>query len=186
MGGKIKALFIGCTYNGDKDHIPAPKHDAQVMRKFIGDRDELKFRPTRQNILNALKWLVEDVDADGIKHVFFYFSGHGGKRGHGTYICPTDCKQKGNITAHDLRKELVERLGPHQHLTAFFDHCHSGNSLAVPYLYKTPHDLHHIQHTHHAAHGHNKKTMPVVVRRQVTTPRVLTRAVHSFVSALPT
>ncbi|KAJ7484915.1 caspase domain-containing protein [Mycena galericulata] len=175
MGGKIKALFIGCTYNGTTDHIPAPKYDAQAMRKFIEehyqvhssrilheDRDEPKFRPTKQNILNALKWLIKDIDTDGIKHVLFYFSGHGGQRGHGTHICPSDYKKNGNITAHDLRKELIERLGSHHHFTAFFDHCHSGNSLAMPYLYKTPHDLNHIKHTHHAAHGHNKKTMPVV------------------------
>ncbi|KAJ7747125.1 caspase domain-containing protein [Mycena maculata] len=152
MGGKIKALFIGCSYDGQDRHMEAGKHDVKVMAKFIKENYNVhdsrvlhedapeSRQPTKRNILNALKWLVSDLD--GIKHVFFYFAGHGGLNSHNvSHICPTDSRKAGHISANTLRDELVGRLGRHHHLTAFFQHCHSGNSLEMPYLYPTPRHL---------------------------------------------
>ncbi|KAJ7736228.1 caspase domain-containing protein [Mycena maculata] len=175
MGGtKIKALLIGCSYDGQQMHMEAGKHDVKAMTKFIEknyhvpsshvrilheDAQESR-HPTRRNILHALKWLVNDLD--GVKHVFFYFAGHGGLgKNNVSHICPTDFKKADSITADTLCSELVGHLGKHQHLTAFFQHCHSGNSLEMPYLYTTPHHLERGQHKHHRSHFH-RAGMPVV------------------------
>jgi hypothetical protein len=41
----------------------------------VGDDDERYIVPTKENILEALDWLVEDISAGDV--VFFMFAGHG-------------------------------------------------------------------------------------------------------------
>ncbi|KAF8190625.1 peptidase C14, caspase domain-containing protein [Mycena galopus ATCC 62051] len=149
---KVKALLVGCSYNGQDCEMKAGKHDVMAMKDFIQDNFVWRNtrvlyeggphhrKPTRENIIRGFKWLVEKADPDE-DHLFFYFAGHGGLKHGISHILPVDHEEEGNITAARMRKELVDSLDSGQQLTAFFQHCHSGNSLELPYVCKKPDDL---------------------------------------------
>ncbi|KAF8190626.1 peptidase C14, caspase domain-containing protein [Mycena galopus ATCC 62051] len=147
---KIKALLVGCSYDDQDCEMQAGKLDVKAMEIFIKDNFEWSAtrvlwedapdhrQPTRDNILNGFQWLVNDIDWEK-DHLFFYFAGHGGLDDDGvSHILTVDGK---HITAARMRKELVDTLGSGQQLTALFQHCHSGNSLEMPYVCKKPRDL---------------------------------------------
>jgi hypothetical protein len=101
-------------------------------------------KPTKQNIISAMQWLVRDAKPND--SLFFHYSGHGGQTkdsdgdeadGFDETIYPADFKVAGHIVDDEMHSIMVKPLPPGCRLTAIFDSCHSGSVLDLPYIYST-------------------------------------------------
>ncbi|KAG9074769.1 Ca(2+)-dependent cysteine protease, partial [Ceratobasidium sp. UAMH 11750] len=111
----------------------------QDIRVLVDAPDHPSSRPpTRENILEGIKWLVDGCQS-GDKR-FFYYSGHGTrvedingdeKDGYDEGIIPCDWSSGDAdiIIDDDLREYLVDSLPTGAYLTALFDCCRSGTIL---------------------------------------------------------
>jgi Ca2+-binding EF-hand superfamily protein len=90
--GKKKALFIGANYYGSEGILQSSIHDCQIMKTLLTDtfgwdlkqdvnmkilRDNttnLKQRPNRKNIVEAVQWLVDGAKKGDV--LFLHYSGH--------------------------------------------------------------------------------------------------------------
>jgi len=157
-GGKKRALVIGINYVlCSKGRLNGCINDARNISAFV--RQHFGFQemrvmtddtppnspdhPTKQNLLQAIRWLV--ADARPGDSFFFHFSGHGGQSedktgmeddGLNETILPADFQQAGMIVDDDLHNMLVRNLPEGCRFTAIFDSCHSGTALDLPYIYK--------------------------------------------------
>jgi hypothetical protein len=155
--GRKKALCIGINYIGQKNELHGCIDDAHDIRNFLIRRyhyrpenvmiltDDLPDRtqhPTRQNMINAMHWLVEGAKCHD--SLFFHYSGHGGQvtgsdvdpeKGYDDVIFPVDYQQTSHIVDSDLNNYLVHSLPQGCRLTSLFDSCHSGTVLDLPYQY---------------------------------------------------
>ncbi|KAG2137978.1 caspase domain-containing protein [Suillus clintonianus] len=158
---KKKALCIGINYKGQNRELRGCVNDAWNMSEFLKSSwnyanedimvltDEpynLKYMPTKRNILNALRWLVKDAQPGD--SLFFHYSGHGGRivdldgrrvdghraDGFEKAIHPVDRERAGEIVMEDLYHMMVKPLPTGCSLTALFDSCHSGTVLDLPYI----------------------------------------------------
>ncbi len=149
-----KALLIGINYIGTSNELHGCINDVVNIKNFIKkdydfSDDEImlmtevsensKRIPTKQNIIDAIKWLVSDCDASS--RLFMHYSGHGGSikdtsgdeaDGRDETIFPLD----GMIVDDDLKQMLIEPLKKGARLTCIFDCCHSGTALDLRYNYK--------------------------------------------------
>lgn len=98
--------------------------------------------PTKKNIQNGLKWLVEGCT--GGDNLVFYFSGHGLRQpdfdmdeldGYDETICPVDFMEEGMITDNEINATIVSPLKNGVTLHAIVDACHSGTILDLAYVY---------------------------------------------------
>jgi len=157
--GNKKALLIGINYLGKSAQLNGCINDANNMKHFLttkfgfsdapgkmivltDDQKEKLKRPTRKNMINAMKWLVNDCKPGD--SLFFYFSGHGGQAkdldgdevdGYDETILPVDFEQSGEIIDDEMNAIMVKPLPEGVRLTALFDSCHSGTALDLPYIY---------------------------------------------------
>ncbi|KAJ8086888.1 hypothetical protein PM082_005713 [Marasmius tenuissimus] len=155
--GRKRALCIGINYYGSDRPLKGCINDAIHIRDYLikhrgfrredimtlrDDSPNPRKRPTRKNMLAAMRWLVEGAQKDD--SLFFHYSGHGGQTedldgdeidGFDEVIFPSDYKQKGHILDDDLHTIMVKPLPPGCRLTALFDSCHSGTVLDLPYVY---------------------------------------------------
>ncbi|KXS12938.1 hypothetical protein M427DRAFT_501775 [Gonapodya prolifera JEL478] len=167
QGGR-KSLLIGINYVGQaKAELKGCWNDVKNMRGFISgppfcfptDEEHMRVltdepgassdcRPTRRNILDAMKWLVEDIGEGDSR--FFHFSGHGVQRedndadeedGFDESILPVDYTAQGPILDDELNRILVRSIPPTARLTCIFDSCHSGTVLDLPFVYSSTGDL---------------------------------------------
>lgn len=108
------------------------------------DTTERRHLPTRQNMIDAMKWLVRSAKPHD--SLFFHYSGHGGQLedrdgdevdGFDEVIFPLDFQEAGQIVDDDLHEIMVSRLPTGCRLTALFDSCHSGTVLDLPYIYSS-------------------------------------------------
>ncbi|KAG2212989.1 hypothetical protein INT46_011490 [Mucor plumbeus] len=161
--GKKRALLIGINYTGTSNELNGCINDVANIKEFLmslydfqekdmviltDDREEDKFRPTRNNIIAAMQWLVNDAEPDD--SFFLHYSGHGG-RVHDIHsdeddnfdetIYPLDFQEfegeSGQLKDDDMHNLLVKPLPPKCRLTCIFDSCHSGTVLDLPYVYST-------------------------------------------------
>ncbi|KAA1478910.1 peptidase C14 [Dentipellis sp. KUC8613] len=155
--GRRRGVCIGINYTGSRNELKGCVNDATNVWHFIVDnyhypRDQVLFitdstnepraRPTRKNILRAMKWLVEGAQSDDA--LFFHYSGHGGQTkdrdgdevdGYDEVIFPEDYQTAGVITDDDMHDIMVKPLPPGCRLTAVFDVCSSVTIPYLPYLY---------------------------------------------------
>ncbi|GJE99037.1 caspase family protein [Phanerochaete sordida] len=157
--GRKKALCIGVNYIGTQEQLSGCINDAHNVRNFLithcGYRSEdivlltddsrnPRQIPTRQNMIDGMKWLVRSAQ----KHdaLFFHYSGHGSQvkdrdgdevDGFDEVILPVDFRKAGIITDDVMHDIMVTPLPTGCRLTALFDSCHSGTALDLPYLYHT-------------------------------------------------
>merc|ERR1712063_11208 len=115
-----------------------PSENAKILR----DDDENNM-PTRENIENAISWLV-----DGAKEgdtLFFQFSGHGGQvpdadgdeeDAKDETIIPCDYQSAGQITDDQLFEMLVKPLPKGVTMTVIMDCCHSGTGMDLSFIHK--------------------------------------------------
>ncbi|KAF8423843.1 caspase domain-containing protein [Tirmania nivea] len=157
--GKKKALLIGINYFGQRGQLRGCINDVKNMSNFLIERFGYKREdmviltddqqnplsiPTRQNILQAMHWLVKGAEPND--SLFFHYSGHGGQTkdndgdendGYDEMIYPVDFRYNGHIVDDDMHAIMVAPLKAGVRLTAIFDSCHSGSALDLPYLYST-------------------------------------------------
>ncbi|EJF64750.1 hypothetical protein DICSQDRAFT_80416 [Dichomitus squalens LYAD-421 SS1] len=157
--GKKKALCVGINYFGQSAELKGCINDARNVTRFLqelyGYREEdivlltddaqnPRQIPTRDNIIQAMQWLVRNAQPND--SLFFHYSGHGGQTkdldgdeadGYDEVIYPVDFKQAGHLVDDTMHEIMVRPLPPGCRLTAIFDSCHSGSVLDLPYIYST-------------------------------------------------
>lgn len=161
---KKKALCIGINYKNQDKELRGCVNDAWNMAEFLKSSwnyakedimvltDEpynLKYMPTKRNILSALRWLVKDAQPGD--SLFFHYSGHGGRiidlddrrvdghrvDGFEKAIHPVDWEHAGEIVTEDLYDAMVKPLPTGCRLIALFDSCYSGTVFDLRYIYQT-------------------------------------------------
>lgn len=143
------ALLIGCNYKGSDYELFGCINDVNHLKnKLISQykfnnitvlTDDTIQKPTKNNILNALKNLL--INSKSGDTLFFCFSGHGTQ----TYdknndeidkldeiIVPLDFKY---IIDDELNTIISNNLKEGVNLFALFDSCHSGSVLDLKYQY---------------------------------------------------
>ncbi|KAF7333793.1 hypothetical protein MVEN_02336100 [Mycena venus] len=157
--GRRRALCIGINYRGQSHELHGCINDAKHIFSFLvryagyrpedivvltDDSPHARAQPTRQNMIDAMNWLVKGAQLHDA--LFFHcksHSGHGGQTpdldgdevdGYDDVIFPLDYQHAGHIL------DDVNPLPPGCRLTtedvqAIFDSCHSGTVLDLPYSY---------------------------------------------------
>lgn len=154
-----KALLIGINYIGHaRGQLRGCINDVKNIYNFLttkysyrpeniivltDDQTDPSRRPTRVNIINGCKWLLNgNQPGDAF---FFHFSGHGGQvedksgdedDGYDETILPCDYNTAGQIIDDDLHTLLVKPLVEGARLTAVMDCCHSGTGMDLPFVHK--------------------------------------------------
>ncbi|WJZ84561.1 hypothetical protein VitviT2T_004161 [Vitis vinifera] len=153
-----RALLCGVSYRGLKYRLRGTINDVNRMQQFLTkrfnfpkqsirilteDQPKEEDTPTRKNIENALRWLVEDCQSGD--SLVFYFSGHGLRQpdfngdendGFDETLCPVDFSKEGMILDNDINSIIVKPLPAGVKLHAIIDACHSGTILDLHYIYK--------------------------------------------------
>ncbi|KAM7279855.1 hypothetical protein ACFE04_006989 [Oxalis oulophora] len=155
--GRKKAVVCGINYYG-KFRLQGSVNDAKNIRNLLiecygfplnsiwmlsdEDKDPMN-RPTKQNMIRALEWLIEDCQS-GDSLVFFY-SGHGSRvaddnfdeqDGYDEALCPLDFKTAGKLLDDDINDIIVKPLPPNVKLLAIMDTCFSGTVLDLQHVCK--------------------------------------------------
>ena len=109
------------------------------------DLTDLTLKPTRKNIIEAIKWLVTDLkNGDS---VYFHYSGHGGlvkdvnndeTSGQDSCIYPISDSTIEIITDDELKEILVNKLPTETKCFAVLDSCHSGSGFDLRYNINAP------------------------------------------------
>ena len=86
--GKKRALLIGINYFGTKAELKGCINDVKNVSNFIreghgfsevltltDDQNDPMYKPTKQNMINGLRWLVQDAQPND--SLFLHYSGHG-------------------------------------------------------------------------------------------------------------
>ncbi|GLB40399.1 putative metacaspase [Lyophyllum shimeji] len=157
--GKKKALCIGINYTGQQGELSGCINDVVHIVRFLithygykeedmviltDDQANPVSKPTKDNILQAMQWLVRGAAPND--SLFFHYSGHGGQTkdldgdeadGYDEVIYPLDHERNGHIVDDLIHDIMVKPLPPGCRLTAIFDSCHSGSALDLPYIYST-------------------------------------------------
>lgn len=156
--GPKKALLIGINYTGTSNQLNGCINDASNVKRFLltqgfsennivmltDDQQAARAVPTKQNILDAMRWLVKDAQPSS--SLWFSYSGHGVQvedkdgdedDGYDEAICPLDYESAGLIIDDEMHDIMVKPLQSGVRLTALFDSCHSGTALDLPYMYST-------------------------------------------------
>ncbi|XP_062176107.1 metacaspase-1-like [Alnus glutinosa] len=151
-----RAVLRGVTYQNNKYRLKGTINDVKKMRDLLIDRfgyskecirvlteeEEPAFIPTKKNIQDSLKWLVESSEPGD--RLVFYFSGHGLRQpdfnnderdGFDETICPVDFMQEGMILDNDISATIVWPLKKDVTLHAIVDACHSGTILDLECIY---------------------------------------------------
>ena len=154
-----KALLIGINYANDRSNrLSGCINDVLHIRNFIKEEygfedqeiylmtelsEDSKKIPTKKNIMEGIKWLMNDVNEHS--QLFMHYSGHGShvrdrnkeeRDGKDEVICPLDFNRSGYISDDVLRKLLVDPLCKGAKLTVIADCCHSGTVCDLRVNYK--------------------------------------------------
>jgi hypothetical protein len=154
--GLVKALLIGINY------LPFPElklygcindvtNIRSVLQRFYPNckdvrilTDQTAMKPTKQNILSSIQWLVKDLKPG--QSVYLHYSGHGTRvmdtngderSGADSCICPYDGSQFQIITDDELRSFLVNKIPQGSKCFTVLDCCNSGTALDLRYTWKS-------------------------------------------------
>ncbi|KDR73066.1 hypothetical protein GALMADRAFT_252495 [Galerina marginata CBS 339.88] len=157
--GKKKALCVGINYFGQQGELRGCINDVKNIQGFLiseygykredmviltDDATNPRMQPTRENIIQAMQWLVRGAQPND--SLFFHYSGHGGQTkdldgdegdGFDEVIYPVDYEANSHIVDDLMHDLLVKPLPPGCRMTAIFDSCHSGSAMDLPYIYST-------------------------------------------------
>jgi len=152
---KLRALLIGINYIGSRNELKGCINDVNnsldfIIKKYGFQKENIRIltdntaiRPTKDNIITGMKWLVDGNDEHS--RLFLHYSGHGSymkdtdnnePSGYDQLICPVDLEQNGFITDDTMKTILVDSLHEQAKLTVLFDDCHSGTALDLRYNFK--------------------------------------------------
>ena len=158
--GLVRALLIGINYIEDTSNklngcINDVKNIKKQINKFYpkcnnfkiltDDSTNVNEKPTRQNILDGIKWLVKDLKPG--ENVFFHYSGHGGltvdfnndeKTGMDSCIYPICNKNIEVILDDELKTLLANKIPTGSKCFVVLDCCHSGSGLDLRFNIQCP------------------------------------------------
>lgn len=160
---KAKALLIGINYEGTESQLNGCINDVHNMYTYLTQvekfnpasirlltddpNSDTEHLPTRKNIINGIRWLVNNNpmgdDAEPFS-LFMHYSGHGSwvwdenrdeSDSKDETICPLDYSENGLIIDDELRREIVTPIKDASNIkmTCVFDSCHSGTILDMRY-----------------------------------------------------
>ncbi|XP_041015889.1 metacaspase-1-like, partial [Juglans microcarpa x Juglans regia] len=156
-GRPKRALLCGVTHRNKTYSLSGTINDVRDMKnlliqhfgypreciRILTEEDEgSDFTPTKKNIQDSLKWLVEGSESGDL--LVFYYSGHGLRQpdvtneeldGFDETICPVDFMQEGMILDNEIHSTIVRPLKEGVTLHAIVDACHSGTILDLDYTY---------------------------------------------------
>ncbi|KAI5950633.1 casA [Candida margitis] len=206
--GRKKALLVGINYIGTQNQLRGCINDVNNVERFLlshgfsednivkltDDQRTQRAIPTRQNILDAVQWLVKDAKPND--SLFFHYSGHGGQTedqpdqygnydeddGYDEVIYPLDFQTNGFIIDDLLHDMMIKTLPPGCRLTALFDSCHSGSVLDLPYMYSTKGVLKEPNVMAEAGQGLLQAGMSYISGNRVDMVKGLGSAVKSFMN----
>ncbi len=141
-----KGLFIGIDYLGTSSELENCRNDARDMEKLLSDMYEVEEsilllddsdddkKPTRENIIKWIKWLVSN-NSEG-DTLWLHYSGHGGNTrdtsgdeedNKDETLIPLDFEDNGEISDDELNVLLCRPVVA-SGCTLYFhdDCCHSG------------------------------------------------------------
>lgn len=160
LTGNRKALLIGINYVGQQGQLKGCVNDVWSMENYIqfvgfpqesdnqlilvdeGNSDVYSY-PTRDNIIDGMKWLVQNAQPGD--SLFLHYSGHGTRvkdtsgdeaDGYDEALVPLDFKTAGLLLDDDIHKLLVQPLPEGCRLTIVLDCCHSGSGCDLPFFYQ--------------------------------------------------
>merc|ERR1712183_546812 len=116
--------------------------DPSRMIILTDDQRDPRYQPTRDNIIEAMHWLVRGAQPND--SLFFHYSGHGSQKhdqdgdevdATDETIVPVDYKSAGEIVDDEMNQIMVQQLPRGARLTAIFDSCHSATALDLPFIY---------------------------------------------------
>jgi len=141
-----KALIFGLNYTGTSSELNGCINDAKSIESYLKENgftdikmltDETELKPTRFNILNEFKILLENSNKGDT--LFIYYSGHGSSTlddngdeldGRDELLVPLDF----NLIRDDELKSIIDKYGKEDtNLYALFDCCNSGTALDLRY-----------------------------------------------------
>ncbi|CAD7972091.1 unnamed protein product [Amoebophrya sp. A25] len=164
--GRRRAVLIGINYYGTQAELAGCVNDVRNVERLLKDtfgwtpgalgessRDEIyrlvddpymrTTKPTKDNILDALRWLVEGAVAGDA--LFLLYSGHGAQEadpngleedGMNDTILPCDFERAGMISDDVLTEVCIRPLAEGVSFTAIIDACHSGTALDLPWTWQ--------------------------------------------------
>ena len=150
---KRRVLIVGINYENSPAELRGCINDARNMEKVLTKlfgfnevlviTDDTEQKPTRENMILAMKWLVHNVSPGDV--LYMHYSGHGSYVFDTTgdeidrqdeTIVPVDYQWTSEILDDDLFDLLVKPLQDKEVLlTASFDCCHSGSGIDLRYRY---------------------------------------------------
>lgn len=155
-GGLKKCLLIGVNYTDTPYMLAGCINDANNMSSHLKTlfpdckdhriiTDDTVIKPTRNNILSSINWLVSGLKPG--ENVMFHFSGHGGLirdrngdevSGFDSCIYPCENKTLQTITDDELRTLLANRIPAGSKCFVVLDCCHSGSAVDLRYYLRVP------------------------------------------------
>lgn len=154
LTGRRRSLLIGINYHGQPVELQGCTNALAALRPvlaqlgFADDLEQMRVladdgraaEPTRENMTDALRWLVEGVQCGDA--LFLMYCGHGGRefddKGsemHVESLLPVDYRTAGKINDQELFDLLVRPLPGGVKLFCLLDCCHSAGALNLPYLF---------------------------------------------------
>jgi hypothetical protein len=146
-----KGLLVGINYLNMNGELAGCYNDVKNMARILKEKynyttieiiseyDGNK-KPTKQNILNGIEWLIKDQDK--YNTLFFHYSGHGSsvfdqdndeEDGRDEVLVPLDYHQSGMIRDDDLNNLIIKRLQSTTKFYSVVDACHSGSIFDLKY-----------------------------------------------------
>ncbi|VEU39252.1 unnamed protein product [Pseudo-nitzschia multistriata] len=164
--GTQRALLVGINYYGQSGQLSGCINDVLNVKKYICKYqgflekhvlllidDGRHHHPTRENIIRALRRLVEHSKPGD--SVYFHYSGHGGlldpnywdrfksrvsNKKYDETLYPVDHVTSGQIKDFNLFHHFVKPMAAGVTVTCVMDCCHSGSVLDLPYSYRPTND----------------------------------------------
>lgn len=161
--GVKRALLIGINYFESEYELHGCINDASNIKRLLvnsynyldeniillSDDKASVSMPTKQNIIDSIDYLVSLTQPGDT--LFVFYSGHGiqikdvdgdetyngGAHGFDDALCPCDFNDNGFILDDLLKEILVNKIVAGAKLRVFFDCCHSGSALDLPFLYES-------------------------------------------------
>jgi hypothetical protein len=157
LTGRRRSLLVGCNYRDTASELHGCVNDVlrllPILESLGFARDATnqrvlldetgaapQLRPTRANMLEAFRWLVEGAKPGDV--LLFHYSGHGGrepasdaKDGHHETLVPLDYETAGMLKDTELFEALVRPLPGGCRLTCILDSCHSAGAMDLPYIF---------------------------------------------------
>ncbi len=154
---KKKALIMGLNYRNTSSELRGCINDTVKLNLLLTDKFNYSenditimtddhsgdLYPNRDNIINQLDTLVNQVINDNLDEIWISYSGHGSysidsgtdeKDGKDETICPLDYSTSG-VISDDTIREYLERVPSFCNVICLFDSCHSGTIVDLKHHY---------------------------------------------------